>query len=655
MTELAITPNYEKKRLELAGTVAAGEHVAVTIVGGGAWIGTGKALRLRVICGARTVAKFPLWTEDNAEDWPEDVTSADAWDSANEGADATCVLNLNTVPAAKLLRFGGMCLWVLDDAENHTLYGSGEYIVEPWPKERGEDEPYYLDEYPDIVAELGERIDAVEKSISDAVDEANGIVAYVTAARNDAQSAAQIAGTARNGAQTAQGKAEDAQTAAEAAQVAAEAALPLDTTLATEGKAADAKATGDALASKADASATSAALLALDATKADKADLDGFVNAASYDSNAKKILLKHDTTTVAEIDATAFIKDGMVSSVAISNGKLVITFNTDAGLEPIEIPLTDIFNPANYYDKAAADAAFVAQVEGKGLSTEDFTAEEKQKLAGIAEGADVTPPPIAPSENPDDTGKAADAYETGWRLAAKAEARSGTQGNIAVYAEYSTLLEDSGFKPSDFATHDDVALVASNVDTAQATAYYAQSSADDAFTKADEALSTANNAWSAATEAKSTADTAKSTADGAKELAQTAKSEVATKIYYTTAAQPVASDTIALSERTFNVLDATAYGDTNTVMVTLPSEPTAESGKVADVLLRVDTGATVPTLDFDETANTFIAADDSWATLEASSHNVFSFTSAGVTGTGSAAKRVWVVGRVTAALETGGV
>lgn len=494
---------------------------------------------------------------------------------------------------------------------------------------------------------------------------------------------------------------------------------------------------------KADAEETSAALLALASDKADKAvtlegygitdakiangtitlgadsitpltshqPLDAYVNAASYDSNAKKILLKHDATTVAEIDATAFIKDGMVSSVAISGGQLVITFNTDAGLEPIEIPLTDIFNPANYYDKAAADAAFVAKVEGKGLSTEDFTTEEKQKLAGIAEGADATPPPIAPSQNPDDTGKAADAYETGWRLSAKAEARSGTQGNIAVYAEYSTLLEDSGFKPSDFATHDDVALVASNVDTAQATADYAQSSADDAFTKADEALSTANNARSAATEAKSTADTAKTTADNAhavakrvesdvnflskdvreartvadeakssaegassiastavdesrkawsaaseaKELAQAAKSEVATKIYYTTAAQSVASDTIALSERTFNVLDATAYGDTNTVMVTLPAEPTAESGKVADVLLRVETGATVPTLDFDETANTFIAADDSWATLEASSHNVFSFTSAGMTRTGGGAKRVWVVGRVTAALETGGV
>ena len=384
MTELAITPNYEKKRLELAGTVAAGEHVAVTIVGGGAWIGTGKALKLRVICGARTVAKFPLWTEDNAEDWPEDVTSADAWDSANEGADATCVLNLNTVPAAKLLRFGGMCLWVLDDAENHTLYGSGEYIVEPWPKERGEDEPYYLDEYPDIVAELGERIDAVEKSISDAVDEANGIVAYVTAARNDAQSAAQIAGTARNGAQTAQGKAEEAQAAAEAA-------LPLDTTLATEGKAADAKAVGDAIALKADrvANATSGNLAAIDS------------NGNLTDSG-----MALRDFAVAESLAPAF-----VAGVAYEVGDLCTSFDNDEqhkgawlykcilatdGSQPTW-PETD---PTHWALATVGDllAALrrtvegkVDVVEGKGLSTNDYTNEDKAKL-GKAYTPDNPPP-----------------------------------------------------------------------------------------------------------------------------------------------------------------------------------------------------------------------------------------------------------------------
>ena len=120
--------------------------------------------------------------------------------------------------------------------------------------------------------------------------------------------------------------------------------------------------------------------------------LAAYVNGGSYDSNAKKILLKHDSTTVAEIDATAFIKDGMVSSVEIDDGSLVITFNTDAGQEPIEIPLTDIFDPADYYDKDAVDGLLddkVDVVDGKGLSTNDYTTAEKTKLAGIAAGAQV--------------------------------------------------------------------------------------------------------------------------------------------------------------------------------------------------------------------------------------------------------------------------
>lgn len=412
MTELAITPNYEKKRLELAGTVAAGEHVAVTIVGGGAWIGIGKALRLRVICCARTVAKFPLWTEDNAEDWPEDVTSADAWDSANEGADATCVLNLNTVPAAKLLRFGGMCLWVLDDAENHTLYGSGEYIVEPWPKERGEDEPYYLDEYPDIVAELGERINAAEKSISDAVDEANGIVAYVTAARNDAQSAAQIAGTARNGAQTAQGKAEDAQTAAEAAQVAAEAALPLDTTLATEGKAADAKAVGDAIALKADKSTT-------------------YTKSETY----TKI-----ETTNAISSAIATVVDSAPEA-----------FDT---LKEIADWIED--DQSGAAAMAAEIKGKVDKVSGKGLSANDYTDAEKSKLAGIAAGAQVNPTPIAPV-NATESGMFADAYWTKQDLAGKADkVANATSGNLAALDENGDLA-DSGMALGDFAVAESLA------------------------------------------------------------------------------------------------------------------------------------------------------------------------------------------------------
>ena len=58
---------------------------------------------------------------------------------------------------------------------------------------------------------------------------------------------------------------------------------------------------------------------------------------------------------VAQVDATDFIKDGMIEDVRIENGYLIIDFNTASGIEDIEIPLTDIFDPSNYYDKTAID------------------------------------------------------------------------------------------------------------------------------------------------------------------------------------------------------------------------------------------------------------------------------------------------------------
>lgn len=84
------------------------------------------------------------------------------------------------------------------------------------------------------------------------------------------------------------------------------------------------------------------------------------VYSGTYDSNSKKILLKNKAnTTLAEIDATAFIKDGMVSQVEVSNGNLVITFNTDAGKNPISVPISDIFDANNYYTKTEANSTFL--------------------------------------------------------------------------------------------------------------------------------------------------------------------------------------------------------------------------------------------------------------------------------------------------------
>jgi len=79
--------------------------------------------------------------------------------------------------------------------------------------------------------------------------------------------------------------------------------------------------------------------------------VEPYFDGAEYNSTDKKIYFKHGATiiTSATIDATNFIKDGMVSNVEISGGNLVITFNTDSQKESISIPLTSIFDPSNYY------------------------------------------------------------------------------------------------------------------------------------------------------------------------------------------------------------------------------------------------------------------------------------------------------------------
>lgn len=95
------------------------------------------------------------------------------------------------------------------------------------------------------------------------------------------------------------------------------------------------------------------------AAKADKA---AAVASVEYVSSTKKINFKNiDDAIISEVDATAFIKDGMVDDVKIENDNLVITFNTDSGKEPISIPLSDIFNPENYYTKTEVDASQNAQ------------------------------------------------------------------------------------------------------------------------------------------------------------------------------------------------------------------------------------------------------------------------------------------------------
>ena len=107
--------------------------------------------------------------------------------------------------------------------------------------------------------------------------------------------------------------------------------------------------------------------------------LDAYVNAAGYNSTLKQIELKHGSTIVATVDATAFIKDGMVSNVTISGGYLVISFNTDSGKEDIRIPISSIFDANNYYTKDDTDGLF--------FLIEDFTKDNIKSTLDIYDWA----------------------------------------------------------------------------------------------------------------------------------------------------------------------------------------------------------------------------------------------------------------------------
>lgn len=118
------------------------------------------------------------------------------------------------------------------------------------------------------------------------------------------------------------------------------------------------------------------------------ADTEDFFDGVEYVSSAKTINFKHGEEIKGTIDATDFIKDGMVNNAYVdtpSGGThsgetcLIITFNTDAGKEDIEIPLSNIFNPDNYYTKQ--------EISDKELVVAQALNELNDAISGVA--ADV--------------------------------------------------------------------------------------------------------------------------------------------------------------------------------------------------------------------------------------------------------------------------
>lgn len=113
--------------------------------------------------------------------------------------------------------------------------------------------------------------------------------------------------------------------------------------------------------------------------KADLSDIpsvSGYADAVAYDTNAKEMKFYHGGTGGTEVfsfDASPFLVDGMIESVVItsitSGGSevqvLEITWNSAAGGQVTDIPLTEIFDPNNYYTTAQTQAYVTAYTYDK--------------------------------------------------------------------------------------------------------------------------------------------------------------------------------------------------------------------------------------------------------------------------------------------------
>lgn len=101
--------------------------------------------------------------------------------------------------------------------------------------------------------------------------------------------------------------------------------------------------------------------------KVDTSDLAGYADAVKYDTNSKYMKFYHGGTGGTEVfsfDASPFLVDGMIESVVItsitSGGSevqvLEITWNSAAGGQVTDIPLSEIFDASNYYTTAQTQA-----------------------------------------------------------------------------------------------------------------------------------------------------------------------------------------------------------------------------------------------------------------------------------------------------------
>ena len=207
MTALAITPNWKNKSAKFRGTIAAGEHVAVTIQNddgsGSAYVTSTQNLRLNVISPAtgRLLATFPppAAEGETPETWDDDTTPL------------SCTLNLNTVQMLMAVHPGETrnLLFVLDDYESKTLYFKDMCEVTHWPRRVGEEEPLNLDGYRDFVEETERRLSEFSVRLEELGGQVEAAAANAEASARSAADSADSADRAMVAAQSAASTAQE--------------------------------------------------------------------------------------------------------------------------------------------------------------------------------------------------------------------------------------------------------------------------------------------------------------------------------------------------------------------------------------------------------------------------------------------------------------
>lgn len=121
-----------------------------------------------------------------------------------------------------------------------------------------------------------------------------------------------------------------------------------------------------------------------DINKEVRASVSGLGDTKVDKVDGKSLISDSDITKLAGIEAGAQVNK--VTSVAGRTGAVVLT-KTDVGLANVD-NTSDKAKPVSDATQSALDLK-VDKVDGKGLSTEDFTSALKTKLDGVAAGAEV--------------------------------------------------------------------------------------------------------------------------------------------------------------------------------------------------------------------------------------------------------------------------